>query len=54
MSEKNKNNEYNAKSDFVNLAIIISIITIALVGLYFYDKQSGILKVVTEQAMGMF
>ena len=54
MSEKNKNNEYNAKSDFINLAIIISTITIALVGLYFYDQQSDILKVVTEQTMGMF
>ena len=51
MSEKN---EYNAKSDFVNLAIIISVIIIALAGLYFYDKQSDILKIVAEQVMEMF
>ena len=54
MSEENKNNEYNPKGDFVNLAIIILLITIALAGLYFYDRQSDILKTVTEKAMGMF
>ena len=54
MTEKNKNNEYNPKSDFVNLAIIIFIIMIALAGLYFYDRQSDVLKNVSEQAPGMF
>ena len=54
MTEKSKNDEYNTKSDFVNLAIIILLMTIALGGLYFYDRQSDILKTITEQAMGMF
>ena len=50
----NKENKYNPKSDFVNLAIIILLIMIALAGLYFYDRQTNILKTVAEQAMGMF
>ena len=50
----NEKNEYNQKSDFINLAIIISLITIAFAGLYFYDKQNDILKTVSEQVMGMF
>jgi len=54
MIEENKNNEYNSKSDFVNLAIIISIIIIALAGLYFYDQQSSILKIAAEKVIGMF
>jgi len=54
MNEENKNNEYNPKSDFVNLAIIIFLITIALGGLYYYDQQSDILKTVTEQVVRMF
>ena len=54
MTEKNKNNEYNPKSDFANLAIIIFIIMIALAGLYFYDRQSDILKTVSEQMLEMF
>ena len=36
--------EYNTKSDFVSLAVIILFFTGILVGLYYYDKQSGVLE----------
>lgn len=49
----NEENGYNSKSDFVNLAIIILLITIVLGGLYFYDQQSDILKIVSERVMGI-
>ena len=49
-----EDNKYNMKGDFVNLAIIISLIIIVLGTLYFYDQQSHILKTVAEQATTMF
>lgn len=45
--------EYNMKSDFVNLAIIIFLFTSFLVGLYYYDLQSNILAETTEQIIGL-
>ena len=45
--------EYNMKSDFVNLAIIILLFTSFLIGLYYYDLQSNILAETTEQILGL-
>ncbi|MBW6441187.1 hypothetical protein K0B03_04150 [Patescibacteria group bacterium] len=46
--------EYNMKSDFINLSIIIIIFASFLVGLYYYDLQSNILAKITEQILGLF
>ncbi len=51
-SEKSREKkEYNVKSDLVVLIVIMLFFTGALVGLYYYDKQSHILEAVTEQIM---
>jgi lipid II:glycine glycyltransferase (peptidoglycan interpeptide bridge formation enzyme) len=52
--EEKKDKEYNMKSDFLSLGIIFAVFIGALVGLYYYDKQSNILATVTEQLMKMF
>jgi len=41
-------NEYNMKADFLNLAVIIALIIGAMVGLYYYDKQNGILEKIAQ------
>lgn len=41
-------NEYNMKADFLNLSIIIILITGAMAGLYYYDKQSGVLENIAQ------
>jgi len=46
--------EYNMKTDFLNVGIIIAIFIIALAGLYYYDKQSDVLTITTEWLVGMF
>jgi len=46
--------EYDMKSDFLSLGIIFAVFIGALVGLYYYDQQSNILAIVTEQLMKMF
>jgi hypothetical protein len=46
--------EYNMKIDFLHVGIIIVIFIIALAGLYYYDKQSDILTVVTERVINIF
>ena len=46
--------EYNMKTDFLHVGIIIAIFVIALAGLYYYDKQNDILTTATEWLFGMF
>lgn len=43
--------EYNSKSDFINLFIIIIFYTGILIGLYYYDMQSHILTAVADRLM---
>lgn len=51
--EDKKEKKYNMKADFLNLGIIFAVFIGALVGLYYYDKQSNILAIITEQLMKM-
>ncbi|MEA2097458.1 MAG: hypothetical protein U9P70_00020 [Patescibacteria group bacterium] len=46
--------KYNMKSDFLNLGIIFSVFAGFLVGLYYYDQKSNILKNTTEQLINLF
>ena len=46
--------EYNMKTDFLNVGIIIILFIVILIGLYYYDKQNDILTVVTEQITNVF
>jgi len=50
---KVESKEYNMKSDFVNLSIIIIVFTGLLFGLYYYDLQSNILANTTEQILSL-
>ncbi len=43
--------EYNTKSDFINLFIIIIFYTGIILGLYYYDMQSHILATVADRLM---
>jgi hypothetical protein len=56
MSKKDnlKAEEYNMKSDFLNLAIIFTVFAGFLVWLYYYDQQSNILATATKQLMNLF
>ena len=47
------NKEYNMRSDFINLAIIILLFTSFLIGLYYYDLQTNILAEITKQILGL-
>ena len=51
--EKNTEKGYEMKSDFLSLGIIFAVFIGALIGLYYYDQQSNILKTITEQLMKM-
>ena len=46
--------EYNMKTDFLNVGIIMAVFIIALTGLYYYDQQSDVLMNTTEWLVGMF
>lgn len=52
--EEKKEKEYNTKSDFLSLGIIFAVFIGALIGLYYYDRQSNILAIVTERLMKIF
>ncbi len=42
------------KADFLNVGIIMIVFVTALAGLYYYDQQSDVLMVITEQMINMF
>lgn len=44
-----KEEEYDMKSDFINLFVIIFFFTGILIGLYYYDMQSHILNTVADR-----
>ena len=46
--------EYNMKTDFLNVGIIMAVFITALTGLYYYDQQSDVLTNTTEWLVGMF
>lgn len=45
--------EYNMRSDFINLAIIILLFASFLIGLYYYDLQTNILAETTKQILDL-
>lgn len=46
--------DFNPASDLKTITIVISLCVGLLVGLYFYDKQTGILQVLTEKLAVLF
>lgn len=52
--KQSENGRYDMKKDFVNLAIVILLLSVILFSLYFYDKQSDVLKTVPEQIVKLF
>jgi len=52
--EREIKDEYNIKVEFRNLAIIIFFFLGALVGLYYYDLQTDILKIAADKLINLF